>query len=126
MYIEHGETFCEVNGNIIIIRTIGAFNEYGAQKYTSAIKSTVGNFQGSSFSILVNNLAFLGGTPEAYQELENYNAWLNQQKLIGKAIVITSSTTIDVISMLSPSMASQKTKNFDNEEEAMAWLQNLN
>ena len=116
----------KINGNIIIMRTIGAFNEYGAQNYTNAIKSAVDSLQGNSFSILVNNLAFLGGTPEAYQELENYNAWLNQQNFSAKAMVINCNTTLDVIHMLSPSMASQKTKNFDNEEEAMAWLQNLN
>jgi len=80
MNIEHGETFCEVNGNIIIMRTIGAFNEYGAQNYTNAIKFAVDSLQGSSFSIMVNNLAFLGGTPEAYQELENYNAWFKPIK----------------------------------------------
>jgi hypothetical protein len=68
----------------------------------------------------------LGATPEAYQELENYNVWLNSQKLIGKAMVITSSITLDVIDKLSPSRAAQQTKNFSNEDDAMKWLQSLN
>ena len=82
--------------------------------------------QGESFSILVNNLHFQGATPEAYQELENYNIWLNTQKLIAKAMVITSSITLDVINVRSPSRASQQTKSFDNEEDAMTWLKTVN
>ncbi|PKG85145.1 hypothetical protein CXF85_05935 [Colwellia sp. 75C3] len=126
MVIEHGEVTIEVQDNIIIARLVGAFNEYGAQQYTKGVKSIIENLQGESFSILINNLQVQGGTPEAYQELENYNLWLNQQKLIGKAMVITSSITLDVIDKLSPSRAKQKTKNFDNEKDAMNWLMSLN
>jgi hypothetical protein len=126
MKLEHGDVSIEVQGNIIIIRTAGAFNEYGAKKYTDGIKDAVANLQDKSFSLLINNLEFQGATPEAYQELENYNIWLNKQKLIAKAMVITSSITLDVIDKLSPSRAAQQTKNFDKEQDAMHWLQNLN
>ena len=126
MNIEHGEVTIEVMGNIIAVRTVGAFNEYGAQLYTNGVRAIVKNLQGQSFSILINNLEFQGATPEAYKELENYNAWLNQQKLIAKAMVITSNITLDVINKLSPSRASQQTKSFDNEKDAMSWLQSLN
>lgn len=126
MVIEHGEVAIEVKDNIIIVRTAGAFNEYGAQQYTHGVRDVVEGFQGKSFSVLVNNLAFQGATPEAYQELESYNAWLNKQKLIAKAMVITSSITLDVINKLSPSRASQQTRNFENETDAMTWLQSLN
>ena len=125
MNIEHGEVTIEVIDNIILVRSVGAFNEYGAQKYTNGIRDAVDNLQDKSFSILTNNLEFHGATPEAYQELENYNVWLNQQKLIAKAMVITSNTTLDVINKLSPSRASQQTRSFDNEEDAMHWLQSL-
>ncbi len=126
MNLVHGDVEIDILGNIIIVRSTGAFNEFGAQKYTQGIKAAVEGFQEQSFSILVNNLGFLGGTPEAYQELENYNIWLNKQKLIGKAMVITSSITLDVIDKLSPSRATQRTKNFSNEDDAMKWLQSLN
>ncbi len=125
MNLVHGEVEIDIQDNIIIVRSTGAFNEFGAQKYTQGIKAAVASLQNQRFSILVNNLAFLGGTPEAYQELENYNIWLNKQKLIGKAMVITSSTTIDVIDKLSPSRAVQQTKNFTNEDDAMNWLHSL-
>ncbi len=123
---EHGDVAIEVNDNIIIVRTFGAFNEYGTQQYTNGVRAIVNDLKGQSFSILVNNLDFLGGTPEAYQELENYNLWLNQQKLIGKAMVITSNITLDVINKLSPSRASQQTRSFENEKDAINWLQSLN
>jgi len=126
MNIEHGDVAIEVVGNIIIVRTAGAFNEYGAKKYTDGVRTVVDNLAEQGFSILVNNLQFQGATPEAYQELENYNAWLNKQKLIAKAMVITSNITLGVIDKLSPSRASQQTKSFDNEEDAMLWLQSLN
>lgn len=126
MSVEHGEVTIEVRGNIIIARTVGAFNEYGAQKFTQGIRSAVDDMQGDSFLILINNLEFLGGTPEAYQVLETYNVWLNQQKLIAKAMVITSNITLDVIDKLSPSRASQQTKRFDNEADAVIWLKSLN
>jgi len=126
MVIEHGEVAIEVRGNIIIARTVGAFNEYGAQRYTNGVRTIVEGLQEQSFSILINNLEFQGATPEAYQELEEYNAWLNKQKLIGKAMVITSNITLDVIDKLSPSRASQQTRSFDNEKEALNWLKSLN
>ncbi len=126
MNLVHGDVEIDILGNIIIVRSTGAFNEFGAQKYTQGIKAAVEGLQEQAFSILVNNLDFLGGTPEAYQELENYNIWLNKQKLIGKAMVITSSITLDVIDKLSPSRATQRTKNFNNEDDAMKWLQSLN
>ncbi len=125
MNSEHGEVAIEVANNIIIIRASGAFNEYGAKKYTNSIRDAVANMKGESFSILINNLEFQGATPEAYHELESYNVWLNKQKLIAKAMVITSSITLDVIDKHSPSRASQQTRNFNNEEEAMSWIHSL-
>ena len=125
MGIEHFKVSISLKGNIIVVRNVGAFNEYGAQKYTNGVEAIVNDLPDVSFSILINNLDFLGATPEAYQELENYNVWLNQQKLIAKAMVITSNTTLDVINKLSPPRASQQTRSFDNEEDAMSWLQTL-
>lgn len=126
MDIAHGEVAIEVKDNIIIVRTNGAFNEYGAQRYTHGVRAVVDNMQDKSFSILINNLEFQGATPEAFEELEKYNVWLNNKKLIAKAMVITSAFTLDVIDKLSPSRAAQQARNFDNEEDAMSWLQSLN
>jgi hypothetical protein len=127
MHIEHGEVTIEIIDNIILVRSVGAFNEYGAKKYTEGIKAAINGLSSKKFfSILTNNLKFLGATPEAYQVLEAYNLWLNTQNLIAKAMVITSSTTLDVINMFSPSRSLQQNENFDNEAEALAWLKSLN
>jgi hypothetical protein len=125
MDIEHGEVTFTLDENIIIVKLEGAFNEFGAKKYTAGVKQIINTFQGRPFSILINNLEVLGGTPEAYEELEKYNKWLNTQNLIAKAMVISSITTLNIINLLSPSRQSQNSKNFDNEEEALNWLKAL-
>jgi len=125
MKIEHGEVTITVDKNIIIVKLEGAFNEFGTKKYTAGVKQIISTFQGRPFSILINNLDMLGGTPEAYEELEKYNQWLNTQNLIAKAMVISSITTLDIINLLSPSRQLQKTKSFDNEEDALNWLKAL-
>ncbi len=125
MDIEHGEVIITVDKNIIIVKLEGAFNEFGAKKYTIGVKETIDTFQGKPFSILINNLEVLGGTPEAYEELEKYNQWLNTQNLTAKAMVISSITTLDIINLLCPSRQSQQSKNFDNEEDALNWLKAL-
>lgn len=125
MDIEHGYVSIKVLDNIIVVRIKGAFNEFGTKQYTEGVKKIVDGFQGQSFALLLNNLEFLGGTPEAFMELENYNIWLNKQKLIAKAMVITSSTIIDVINMQSPARSSQNIQYFENEKNAMDWLKKL-
>ena len=125
MSLEHGDVTITLKGNIIIVRTSGAFNEFGAKQYTEGLKKMIKGLEGKPFSILVNNLDFLGGTPEAYQELESYNLWLNKQKLIAKAMVITSGITIELIDKHSPARATQQTQNFNDEASAMKWLVSL-
>jgi hypothetical protein len=73
----------------------------------------------------VNNLEMLGGATEAYQELEQYNKWLNSQNFIAKAMVIFSAVTIDIIDLLSPAKKLQTCKNFDNIKNAINWFETL-
>ena len=125
MNIEHGEVIITTHNNIIIVKLIGGFNEFGAKKYTNGVKELVANFNGENFSILINNLEMEGGTPEAYDELEQYNKWLNTQKLTAKAMVISSIAAAHIIDHLSPSRKLQRCKSFDNEADAMHWLENF-
>jgi hypothetical protein len=125
MDTEHGEVTITVQNNIIMVKLQGAFNEYGAKKYTEGVKLVIKNFNGQRFAILVDNLEMLGGTPEAYQELEQHNKWLNTQNLIAKAMVISSAVTIDIIDLLSPARKIQTCKNFDNIKDAINWLETL-
>ncbi|UUO25007.1 hypothetical protein FGD67_18650 [Colwellia sp. M166] len=126
MVIAHGEVSIFLqNENIIIAKLKGAFNEYGAQEYTDGIKQIITQLDGQNFSILINLLELMGGTPEAYKELEDYNKWLNSQNLLAKAMVINSMITLDIINMYSPSRGEQKSETFDNETDAIAWLKTL-
>ncbi len=125
MHNEHGEVHIHREGNIIVSELNGAFNMEGAQKYIQGMKEAVKEFQGKSFLMLVNDLKLEGGTPEAFQELEQYNHWLTTQNLIAKAIVLESIVTIDLIDRLSPSQKQQTYKIFDNENDAFTWLRSL-
>lgn len=125
MHNEHGEVHIHREGNIIVSELNGAFNMEGAQKYIQGMKEAVKEFEGESFLMLVNNLKLEGGTPEAFQELEQYNHWLTTQNLIAKAIVLESIVTIDLIDRLSPSQKQQTYKIFDNESDAFTWLRSF-
>lgn len=118
----HGEHSIVINGNIIVLKLIGAFNEYGVFKLIQNIKEVIKRFNGKIFSILVDYLEFLGGTPEAYEELEKYNKWLNNQNMAAKAMVIKSSATLGIINSLLPSIKKQNIKEIDNKSEAIEWL----
>ena len=126
MTLDHGDVSIRVENNIIIAETKGAFNEYGARKYTEAVKKEIKQrFGNSPFSMLVNIEKIDGGTPEAFVELEKYNEWLNSQQLIAKAMVTNSQTNIQLLEKYSPSRAKQNIKNFVCEKEALSWLKSL-
>ena len=122
MGIEHGESSVTIDGNIISVTLLGAFNEYGLQEIANALKHTIEGLQGRKFSILVNALEFQGATPEAYVELDKLNAWLNTQNMMAKALLITSDSTLNIIKTRIPSIQSQKMEVFDNKADAIAWL----
>lgn len=122
MAIEHGKYSVTVNENIIIVTLIGSFNEHGTKICIDLIKDKIAAFHGKRFSILMNNLDFLGGTPEAYEVSNQYNGWLNQQNFIAKAIVTTSIPNLAIDHARVPEKKSQNIAVFDNQPDAMAWL----
>ena len=87
MTVEHGEHIVNIQGNIIYTKVIGSFNELGVKSYTDPVISVVKKLERKRFAILVDNTELEGATPEAYQLLESYNLWLNQQNMIAKALV---------------------------------------
>lgn len=123
MSLSHGTVIASLDKQIIRATLKGMFNELGAQEYTNTVKEYVLSLGSKPFAILINNLEMKGGTPEAYQELEKYNRWLNTQNLIAKAMVIESNLHQQMIDHYSPSRQSQNTRSFLTEEEAINWLQ---
>ncbi len=124
MNIELGEVSITVDEKIIFVKSIGAFNALGTKKYTDGIKTIVNNFQGQGFSILINNLEKSGSTPEAYQALDKFNKWLTNQNLIAKAMVITVKKGMHLVNTPAR-INNQQNKLFDNEGDAIKWLESF-
>jgi len=122
MFIKHGKNQVSIQDNIISITLNGPFNEYDFKDLSQKVKQAVEKCDGKDFCILVNDLQLLGATPEAYDELEELNQWLNTQQMIAKSIVIKSDSTLAAISSRVPALKDQKIKIFDVEEDAMHWL----
>lgn len=122
MTVAHGEHNIKVQDNIIFLKLFGSFNDAGTENFTRAMKKTIATFNGSPFSILVDDLEVIGGTPEAYAELESYNQWLNGQNMIAKAMVIDSPVTLAIIEKYAPSREQQNIAIFNNQVDAVNWL----
>jgi len=122
VYLDHGNVSTQIDGNIIIVYLIGEFNEFGAQNYTSRVKEAVAQFNGKPFSLLVNLLEMIGATPEAFQEVDELNYWLNKQNLQKKSRVIKSNATLFMVQVLANSRAEQVIGDFETHEQALAWL----
>ena len=121
----HGKIAIEEFNGVIIVRAKGSFNEFGIKDYTEQAKKIIKKKNGDKFSILINALNAEGGTPEAFHELEKFNAWLKSVNLVAKATVISCKTTLGLLDKFSPSRKNQNIRNFENEEEALQWLQSL-
>lgn len=120
---QHGHVEFSLINDIIIVATLtGSFNEFGARDYTHGIKQCVKALQDKHFAILVDNTHMLGGTPEAYQELEMYNQWLTQTNLVAKAIIVSQHITTELIKAHSPSVNLQNMKGFTDKKLALEWL----
>ena len=107
---------------IISITLSGPFNEYDFKDIKQKVKLAVEQCNGEDFCILVNDLELAGATPEAYQELEELNQWLNTQRMIAKAIVIELDCLIQTIKTRVPAISDQNIKIFEIEKDAMLWL----
>ena len=125
MFVGHGSNQVSIQDNIITITLIGSFNEYDFKDIAQKVKQAVAEYNGKQFCILVNDVQLFGATPEAYEELEKLNQWLNTQKMIAKAIVISPSSLLDTIKTRVPAIRDQNVKTFEVEEDAICWLKSF-
>ncbi|EPJ53697.1 MAG: hypothetical protein OFPI_09530 [Osedax symbiont Rs2] len=123
MFKGHGDSLVSIQGNIISITLRGTCNEFDFQDIGPKVEQAVAQYNGKKFCILVNDLEFIGATPEAYQEFQVLNQWLNTQQMLAKAIVITSASTLATIKSRVPAIIVQNIQVFDVEENAIIWLQ---
>ena len=120
--MEHGDYSISLDGNMIIVRVSGGFNEYGVRKLKNEIESIVKHLKDGRFSLLFNYLEVEGGTPEAFLELNKASLWLNAQNLIAFATVSKSRYHMDLLKQKVPDRKSNAITNFDNEVDAVNWL----
>lgn len=119
---EHGSFVVRQIDNILFCRLTGSFNKEGIEGYINEIKHCFNNSEGTPLGMLIDNLAFEGGTPDAYQVFEQYNQWLNYQPIVGKAFIVNSIMTKEIMLKQSPALRKQNIDFFNEEEDALTWL----
>jgi len=122
MGLIHGDFDVSFINNILVVKLIGSFNEFGAIELTAAIKTKIKSLHGLTFCMLVNDIDFHGFTPEAYKVVEESNNWLNKQGLIAKAFVVKTCVQEELDSYFVPAKKEQHSKVFCELETAIKWL----
>lgn len=119
---DHGISEVSLDGNIICAKLSGSFNRQGCAAYTQKVKQIVATLHNTPFAMLIDDLELEGGTPAAYQTLQDYNVWLNRQPIVAKAFIINNNVTKHIILQRSPALLEQNIAFFTNYDEATTWL----
>ena len=122
MSLEHGKSIISVDDDIITVTVIGMFNKEGLIRTIEELKSVIESFHQNKFKTLFDYLKAEGATPDAYDEINKCNNWLNTQNMVAKALVINSSVNLNILEVRTPARKSQNTKNLDNITSAINWL----
>jgi len=122
MSIEHGKCYISVDGDIITVKAVGAFNSEGIVKTIKELESVIESFGQKDFKWLFDYSETEGGTPDVFNKINECNIWLNNQNIIAKAIVINSPTNLEILASIAPAISAQNTRNFDDKASAMDWL----
>ncbi|MEW9797651.1 STAS/SEC14 domain-containing protein [Alteromonas sp. CYL-A6] len=125
MAAPHGKTVVCTEGSIILTSFHGAFNADGIKEYIEKVKAEIARFAGQPFKMLVDDTDIEGGTPDAYEELNRYNEWLNTQPIVAKAFVVKQSVVKDIVLSRTPALKSQQIAFFHEKAEAIDWLNGL-
>ena len=123
MFESHGHTEVRADGPIIHVVARGRFNLDGCRRFVQLVGEAVEQQGHRPFAMLIDNLRFEGGTPEAYAELDRFNSWLNTRPLVAKAMLLRSEMLSRIMDRLTPSRREQNIREFTSETEALAWLQ---
>ncbi len=119
---EHGKSTFSINGNIITVKAVGAYNLDGIKKTIKDLESAIMSFDGKAFKLLFDYLEIEGGTPEVFDKINECNIWLNSQNMVAKALVINSPTVLSILESRTPARKLQNSQTFDNKTSAIEWL----
>lgn len=123
MPIPHGHIDITVKNKVITAVFIGSINYETLCGYSKRIKEFIKQFNNESFALLIDDMALEGATPEAYEELQLLNTWVNTQRLVAKAFVIESNINKEIILQRTPALSAQNIKFFKTHTEATQWLE---
>jgi hypothetical protein len=87
------------------------------------LKTAISAFKGRAFVMLVDDLNVEGATPEAFEELDRFNAWVNKKNMVAKAMLIRSTVMLKIIDKRVTSRKHQNIQSFADRSEALAWLE---
>jgi len=118
----HGQHTASISGQVIRSKLTGAFNTEGCRAWVDSVKSLISRLEGKPFCLLIDTSDYKGGTDEALSIANDFNGWLNNQKMIAKAHVITSQVLHDIAIERVPKIKLQNVQTFKNTEDAMTWL----
>ncbi|WP_206483301.1 hypothetical protein [Thalassotalea sp. G2M2-11] len=118
----HGKYNVELIDNILFVKLSGSFNCAGTEAYVATVKQYIAELAGQPFAMLIDDLDVEGGTPEAYQKLNDYNEWLVSQPIVGKAFIIKSLAIKEIVLERTPSLKQQQIEFFQDVESAEQWL----
>ncbi len=123
MPLKHGQSEVFLNNNIIVSKMSGAFNRTGIERYKRKVVDALESLDGKPFAMLVDNTLVEGGTPEAFEALDQFNTWMATQPLIAKAFVYNSSVLKGVMEQRLSSLHSVPTDFFSDYQSALSWLE---
>lgn len=118
----HGESSITIDGDIITVKAVGAFNLEGIVKVIAELELVIDSFCKKKFKLLFDYSQTEGGTPEVFEKINECNVWLNSQNMVAKALIINSPINLAILESRTPARNSQNAKQFDNKASAIAWL----
>ena len=122
MAVAHGQSSISVDGDIITVKAVGAFNVEGITKTIEQLKLFIEGFGQKEFKLLFDYTETDGGTPDVFDKINECNIWLNSQNMVAKAVVINSSILLAILESRTPARNSQNAQSFDDTTSAINWL----
>lgn len=121
---EHGVYHLDVIGNVIVCEFSDAFNVEGASEFLRDFRMIVDQMNGEAFAVVSNGVDCDGGTPEAYDLVNQYNEWLATTNCYAKALVFRDTLSRNIYRDRVPAIEQQREflQEFFSYEEAIEWV----
>ena len=120
---KHGTFSVKTEGQVVIVKLFGSFNELGARTLTDSFRKEVESLNDLPFAELIDAQKLEGIIPEGFELIEDFNIWQSTEKKLVALAIVTDSTVIRAIARKNlPSQMNLNLREFDNRELALQWL----